>query len=234
MTTNELTKVCIMAIDSGLGEFDIDSLLVGGKAVLTLREATLISNVVKAVNLVIENVKVSTVDYVYAKYINNTISAGLITDDAIRRNTVLTGVGSVKLITPEEAAPRVDEYIRSHDINGLFTYITSNYLFKEYNELTALLVCIQLLLNNDGTITTDGRLVHDAMDSVRSGGTIYIENVLQGQTNTDYIEFNGQKYLVSDVIKSVPSSVRNSFESDYECAKSVVAMYVVSNLGGVL
>lgn len=37
-------------------------------------------------------------------------------------------------------------------------------------------------------------------------------------TNTDYIEFNGQKYLVSDVVKSVPSSVRNSFESDYECA----------------
>lgn len=53
-------------------------------------------------------------------------------------------------------------------------------------------------------------------------------------TNTDYIEFNGQKYLVSDVVKSVPSSVRNSFESDYECAKSVVAMYAVSNHGGVL
>lgn len=53
-------------------------------------------------------------------------------------------------------------------------------------------------------------------------------------TNTDYIEFNGQKYLVRDVVKSVPSSVRNSFESDYECAKSVVAMYVVSNLGGVI
>lgn len=53
-------------------------------------------------------------------------------------------------------------------------------------------------------------------------------------TNTDYIEFNGQKHLISAVVKSVPSSVRNSFESDYECAKSVVAMYAVLNLGGVL
>lgn len=60
------------------------------------------------------------------------------------------------------------------------------------------------------------------------------EVVLTMTTNTDYIEFNGQKYLVSDVVKSVPSSVRNSFESDYECAKSVVAMYAVSNPGGVL
>lgn len=234
MLKNDLTKICIMAIDSGLGEFDVDSLLVGGKAVLTLREATLISNIVKAVDVVINNVGEHNTSYVSAKYLNSTLCSGITIGDAVRHNTVLTSVGSVKIIPENDAAKTVNAYVRDRDYDNLFNYITRNYLFKEQNDMTALLLCIQMLLEDGVELKNDGNMLREVMRMVRSGEDISITSVLKGEVNEDYVEFNGQKYLVQDVVKNLPVSVRNKFDSDYLCAKSNVAMYATFNIGGVL
>lgn len=230
----DLTKICVMAIDSGLGESDVDSLLVGGRAVLTLREATLISNIVKAVDVVIDNVGEHNTSYVSAKYLNSTLCSGITIGDAVRHNTVLPSVGSVKIIPENDAAKTVNAYVRDRDYDSLFNYITRNYLFKEQNDMTALLLCIQMLLEDGVELKNDGNMLREAMRMVRSGEEISITSVLKGEVNEDYVEFNGQKYLVQDVVKNLPVSVRNKFDSDYLCAKSNVAMYATFNIGGVL